>query len=102
MCNFVPVERRDYRIGVPAKGTYKVVFNSDAAEFGGAGLSEKSYKSEAVGMHGFDDSISLTLAPLSVMYLKLAPARKKSVKAADSAKKTKTPAKRKKSSAGDK
>ncbi|MCR5016677.1 MAG: 1,4-alpha-glucan branching protein GlgB [Ruminococcus sp.] len=102
VCNFVPVERRDYRIGVPAKGTYKVVFNSDAAEFGGAGLAEKSYKSEAIGMHGFDDSISLTLAPLSVMYLKAAPARKRAEKSATTAKKAKAPAKRKKTSAADK
>ncbi|MCQ2491286.1 MAG: 1,4-alpha-glucan branching protein GlgB [Ruminococcus sp.] len=101
VCNFVPVERRDYRIGIPAKGTYKVVFNSDSTEFGGAGLSEKSYKSEAIGMHGFDDSISLTLAPLSVMYLKLAPARKRTAKPA-AEKKTKAPAKRKKASAADK
>ncbi|MDO4863565.1 MAG: 1,4-alpha-glucan branching protein GlgB [Ruminococcus sp.] len=103
VCNFVPVERRDYRIGVPAKGTYKVVFNSDAAEFGGAGLSAKSYKSEAIGMHGFDDSISLTLAPLSVMYLKLAPARKRAEKSAaakaPAAKKAKAPARRKTSKA---
>ena len=106
VCNFVPVERRDYRIGVPAKGTYKVVFNTDAAEFGGAGLSEKSYKSEAVSMHGFDDSISLTLAPLSVMYLKLAPARKKAEKPssakAPAAKKAKAPAKRRNASKADK
>ena len=101
VCNFVPVERRDYRIGIPAKGTYKVVFNSDSTEFGGAGLSEKSYKSEAIGMHGFDDSISLTLAPLSVMYLKLAPARKRTAKPA-AEKKAKAPAKRKKASAADK
>ncbi|MBP5362832.1 MAG: 1,4-alpha-glucan branching protein GlgB [Ruminococcus sp.] len=106
VCNFVPVERHDYRIGVPVKGNYKVVFNSDATEFGGSGLSEKSFKSEAVSMHGFDDSISLTLAPLSVMYLKLAPARKKTEKAssakAPAAKKTKTPAKRKKTSEAEK
>ena len=83
-----------------------MVFNTDAAEFGGAGLSEKSYKSEAMSMHGFDDSISLTLAPLSVMYLKLAPARKKAEKPssakAPAAKKAKAPAKRRTASKADK
>jgi 1,4-alpha-glucan branching enzyme len=90
ICNFVPVERRDYRIGVPKKGTYKVVFNTDATEFGGADLSAKSYKSEEIPMHTFDDSISLTLAPLSVMYLKLTPARKKAEKTETSAAAKKT------------
>ena len=101
VCNFVPVERHDYRIGVPKKGTYKVLFNSDAPEFGGKGLSAKSYKSEDIAMHGFDDSISLTLAPLSVMYLKAAPARKKAAAKAGT-KKTKAPVRRKKASAENK
>ncbi|MBR0141739.1 MAG: hypothetical protein IJM19_05790, partial [Ruminococcus sp.] len=39
-----------------------------------------SYKSEDIGMHGFDYSISMTLPPLSVMYLKYTPPRKKTVK----------------------
>lgn len=82
VCNFVPVRRDDYRIGVPGKGTYKVVFNTDAEEFGGEALSPKSYKSEKISMHGFEDSISMTLAPLSVMYLK-STARKKTVKSDD-------------------
>ena len=101
ICNFVPVERHDYRIGVPKKATYKVLFNSDSTEFGGSGVSAKSYKSEEVAMHGFDDSISLTLAPLSVMYLKAAKPRKAATKSASSKeapKKTKTPVRRKKAS----
>ena len=101
VCNFVPVERRDYRIGIPKKGTYKVVFNTDMPEFGGAGLSEKQYKSEEIFMHGFDNSISLTLAPLSVMYLKLAEPKKRSPKTEEAApaKKTGTSARRKKAPA---
>ncbi len=85
VCNFVPVERKGYRIGVPAKGTYKVVFNSDDKEFGGSGIAEKSYKAEKEPMHGFDYSISMTLPPLSVMYLKAAPARKTAKKSDDTA-----------------
>ena len=77
VCNFVPVERRDYRIGVPFKGKYKLVFNTDAVEFGGSGITEKSFKSDSIGMHGFDDSISMTLAPLSVIYLKYSPVKKR-------------------------
>ncbi len=102
VCNFVPVERHDYRIGVPKKGKYKLVFNTDAAEFGGSGITEKSFKSDAVGMHGFDDSISMTLAPLSVIYLKYSPVKKRTPKP-DTAekevpvKKAKTSAKQKRS-----
>ena len=77
VCNFVPVERKDYKIGVPKKGRYKLVFNSDANEFGGSGITEKSFKSIHYSMHGFDDSISLTLAPLSVIYLKYSPVKKR-------------------------
>ena len=80
VCNFVPVERLDYKIGVPKKGKYKLVFNSDAVEFGGSGITEKSVKSEHFSMHGFDDSVSLKLAPLSVIYLKYQPTKKKTTK----------------------
>ncbi|MDE6520255.1 MAG: 1,4-alpha-glucan branching protein GlgB [Ruminococcus sp.] len=98
VCNFVPVQRENYRIGVPKKGTYKVVFNTDSKEFGGKDASAKSYKSEKEPMHGFEDSISMTLAPLSVMYLKLS-ARKKTVKSEETPKnKTKSTSVKKKSS----
>ena len=88
VCNFVPVERHDYRIGVPFKGRYKLVFNSDAVEFGGSGVTEKSFKSDNIGMHGFDNSISMTLAPLSVIYLKYAPVKKRTPKTEGTPKKT--------------
>ncbi len=83
VCNFVPVERRDYKIGVPQKGRYKLVFNTDAAEFGGTGVTEKSFKTSHYAMHGFEESISMTLAPLSVIYLKFAPVKKRAPKASD-------------------
>ena len=104
VCNFVPVERRDYRIGVPHSGRYKVVFNTDSPDFGGSGITEKSFKSDSVPMHGFDDSISMTLAPLSVIYLKYSPVKKRAAKTADTltaGKKTK-PSAKSKSSAKDK
>ena len=77
VCNFVPVERKDYKIGVPQKGRYKLVFNTDAVEFGGSGITEKSFKTESVPMHGLDNSISMTLAPLSVIYIKYSPVKKR-------------------------
>lgn len=80
VCNFVPVARHDYKIGVPKKGRYKLIFNTDAEEFGGSGITEKSFKTEKTAMHGFDQSISMTLAPLSVIYLKFAPVKKRTPK----------------------
>ncbi len=76
VCNFVPVARHDYKIGVPYEGEYKLVFNSDAKEFGGSGITAESMKSVSYIMHGFDDSISIDIAPLSVIYLKYVPEKK--------------------------
>ncbi len=97
VCNFVPVERRDYRIGVPAKGRYKLVFNTDAVEFGGSGITEKSFKSDSIGMHGFDESISMTLAPLSVIYLRYSPVKKRTAKSDEAPSEEKKPRKRRSS-----
>lgn len=76
VCNFVPVERVDYKIGVPYKGRYKLAFNSDAVEFGGSGISQKSWKTIDYPMHGFFQCISMTLAPLSVVFLKYSQTKK--------------------------
>jgi 1,4-alpha-glucan branching enzyme len=70
ICNFVPVERTDYKIGVPYEGEYSLLFSTDDTEFGGAGHALKKYTTEEYGMHGYDQSISLTLPPLSVLYLR--------------------------------
>ena len=76
VCNFVPVKRENYKIGVPYTGTYTLVFDTDAKEFGGSGEALKKVESEEFGMHGFDQSIALTLPPLSVQYFKLVPKKK--------------------------
>ncbi len=71
VCNFQPVLREDYRIGVPIDGTYSEVLNTESTEFGGCGISNGSaIVSDEIPMHGFEQSISLTLPPLSVMYFK--------------------------------
>ncbi len=70
VCNFVPVERKDYLVGVN-KGSYQTVFSTDWVKFGGeTKVSRKKIESDSVAMHGYDNSISLTLPPLSVTYLK--------------------------------
>ena len=71
VCNFTTVERESYKIGVPEKGAYDVVFNSDSKEFGGMGKSKKRvYRTKNVPMHNMEQSIDMTLPPLSTIYLK--------------------------------
>lgn len=71
VCNFCPVLRENYRIGVPETGTYKEIFSTDDSRFGGSGISNGTVKADASEpMHGHEQSIALTLPPLSVIYLK--------------------------------
>ncbi len=84
VCNFVPVTREDYKIGVPFEGKYELVFSTDDTEFGGNGLALKSYETIEFGMHGFDQCISLTLPALSVLYLRrVLPKKQKSISLAE-------------------
>ncbi len=70
VCNFVPVQRENYCIGVPYRGVWAEVFSSDAQEFGGGGVTNGSaIKTQDVPMHGCDQSISLTLPGCSVFFL---------------------------------
>ena len=68
ICNFCPVERKDYSIGVPGKGSYRPVFSSDSLKYGGRGTRLKKVKIKDKPMHGFNQSISITLPPLSTVY----------------------------------
>ena len=89
VCNFVPVGRENYKIGVPYEGTYTLVFDSDAAAFGGSGTAPKKVKSDEYSMHGFDQSLELTIPPLSVQYYKLVPKKTRTAKAEKPAEKPK-------------
>ena len=71
VCNFTPVTRENYRIGVPETGEYDEVFTTDAKEYGGGGISNGALKAERVPFHGLEQSVSLTLPPLSTIFLKL-------------------------------
>ena len=70
VCNFVPVQRENYCIGVPYRGVWAEVFSSDAKEFGGGGVTNgTAIKTQDVPMHGCEQSISLTLPGDSVFFL---------------------------------
>lgn len=71
VCNFAPVERTDYRVGVADKGNYRVVFCSDWDRFGGnTEPTRKGVQAEKVSMHNMDYSLPLNLPPMSVTYYK--------------------------------
>ena len=97
-CNFTPVLRESYIMGAPVAGSYKELLNSDDAAFGGSGLHHnKNVRSKKVPMHGFDQSITITLPPLSAVYFEVpAPRAAKPKAAKDAADKaeTKTTAKK--------
>ena len=81
VCNFVPVERKDYRIGVPVSGSYKRVFCTDDISFGGkTENSSVSYKSDKKAMHGYDYSISIDIPAMSVSYFTVPQPRKNTKK----------------------
>jgi 1,4-alpha-glucan branching enzyme len=69
--NWTPVVRRQYRVGVPQPGYYKELFNSDAWYYGGGNVgNEGGVASEPVPAHSHQQSVNLTLPPLSGVFLK--------------------------------
>lgn len=71
-CNFTPVLRQGYRIGLPSEGSYDEVFNSDSSWYGGSNAGNSGMiQSAAVPHHGREHSLTLTLPPLAAIVLKL-------------------------------
>ena len=70
-CNFTPVPRPNYRIGAPRGGFWKEVLNSDAANYGGSGWGNLGgVEAVPIPLHGRSHSVTLTLPPLSILFLK--------------------------------
>ncbi len=71
VCNFTPVIRRNYSVGVPKGGVWRELLNSDAAIYGGSGVGNfGAVEAAPVGAHGRTHSVTLTLPPLAVVLLK--------------------------------
>jgi 1,4-alpha-glucan branching enzyme len=71
ICNFTPVPRHNYRVGVPEEGGWREMLNSDAPEYGGSGYGNfGGAEATPVPYHGMYHSLSLILPPLSVLVLK--------------------------------
>jgi len=65
-CNFTPVPRTGYRIGVPRAGHYREIFNSDSAWYGGSNLGNAGgVDAVAAPCHGREHSAAVTLPPLA-------------------------------------
>jgi len=71
-CNFTPVPRDGYRIGVPKTGLYRELFNTDSELFGGANLGNAgAVWAEEIPFHGRPASLNVTIPPLAVVAFKL-------------------------------
>lgn len=81
VCNFCPVTRESYRIGVPYYGVYTPILSSDDQKYGGTGVELKPIAAEEIPTHGYEYSISITLPQMSTVFYsitkKAAPAKKK-------------------------
>ena len=69
--NFTPVPREEYRLGVPQKGFYRELLNSDAAVYGGSNVgNDGGVGTEAIPWHAHQHSLELRLPPLGMLVLK--------------------------------
>ncbi|AWX45654.1 1,4-alpha-glucan branching enzyme [Flagellimonas maritima] len=66
-CNFTPVPRENYRVGVPKTTQLKLLFNSDDSKYNGSGKGKKTIKPSAKEWNGHKHSVLMTLPPLSVV-----------------------------------
>jgi 1,4-alpha-glucan branching enzyme len=68
VCNFTPVVRQNYRVGVPREGFWKEVLNSDAPLYGGGGQGNfGGLEAVALPIHGQPYSLNMTLPPLGIV-----------------------------------
>ncbi|NLC71832.1 MAG: 1,4-alpha-glucan branching protein GlgB [Desulfuromonadaceae bacterium] len=71
VCNCTPVPRSNYRVGVPERGFWKEIINSDAREYGGSGQGNLGgIESVPVASHNYYQSLTLTLPPLGILVFK--------------------------------
>ena len=71
VCNFTPVPRSAYRLGLPGAGRWREVFNSDAAAYGGSGMGNLGeIVAGPIPAHGLDASAEIVLPPLSTLYFR--------------------------------
>ncbi len=71
VCNFTPVPREDYQVGVPRGGYWREILNSDSGYYGGSGLGNSGgVQASATSIHGRPCSLNITIPPLGMLYFK--------------------------------
>jgi len=71
VCNFTPVVRHGYRVGVPKTTLYREFLNTDSSYYGGGNVGNLgAIEAQDIPAHGFSQSLLLTLPPLAVLVLK--------------------------------
>ncbi|MCK0162015.1 1,4-alpha-glucan branching protein GlgB [Allomuricauda sp. F6463D] len=70
VCNFTPVPRENYRLGVPKTSTLKLVFNSDDKKYSGSGIGKKTMKPTKTPWNGQMQSVLMNLPPLGIVVYK--------------------------------
>ncbi len=71
VCNFTPVVRQDYRVGAPRGGFWRELLNSDAKDYDGSGVGNAGgVMAQDQPLHNRPHSLSLTLPPLGILFLK--------------------------------
>jgi 1,4-alpha-glucan branching enzyme len=71
ICNFTPILRTNYRVGVPRIGFWREVLNSDAETYGGGGVGNYGgLETAPIPSHGYHHSLNLTLPPLGMLVMK--------------------------------
>ena len=71
VCNFTPVPRKNYRVGVPSGGFWQEVLNSDSAYYGGSGIGNSGgVEAKAEPSHGRPFSLIITAPPLATVFFK--------------------------------
>lgn len=72
ICNFTPVPRQHYRVGVPRAGVYDEILNSDSELFGGSNMGNAGVSTATASpSHGHPASLTVTLPPLAVVMFRL-------------------------------
>jgi 1,4-alpha-glucan branching enzyme len=70
ICNFTPVVRQGYRVGVPKPGSYREVLNTDSAHYAGSNVGNAgAITADGPPMHGHGQSLVMTLPPLATLVL---------------------------------
>ncbi|MGO9119139.1 MAG: 1,4-alpha-glucan branching protein GlgB [Desulfomonilaceae bacterium] len=73
VCNFTPIVRSNYRVGVPESGRFREIINSDSEYYGGSNVGNGEIISTVSGpQHGYDQYLNLVLPPLTCLILRKA------------------------------